>query len=304
MRQIVNINNTWSFLKDAKEIPTVFLNTWEVVNLPHTWNAIDGMDGGADYFRGTCQYAKMIKKAELPKSDRYFLEINGANSSADVYVNGKQKAHHDGGYSTWRVDITEDLEEETLVVIAVDNAPNDMVYPQVADFTFYGGIYRDVNIVCVNDSHFDLEYFGGKGLVITLELKEQDALVRMQTYLTNKKENQTIQYQIKDAEGNIVAETETAATETVLTIPNVHRWHGRKDPYLYTAVVTLKENTVVLDTVTSAFGCRTFRIDPENGFILNGEEYPLRGVSRHQDRIGLGNALLPETSRRRYGFDL
>ncbi|MEE1030671.1 MAG: glycoside hydrolase family 2 TIM barrel-domain containing protein [Ruminococcus sp.] len=294
MRQIVNINNTWSFLKDAKEIPTVFLNTWEVVNLPHTWNAIDGMDGGADYFRGTCQYAKMIKKAELPKSDRYFLEINGANSSADVYVNGKQKAHHDGGYSTWRVDITEDLEEETLVVIAVDNAPNDMVYPQVADFTFYGGIYRDVNIVCVNDSHFDLEYFGGKGLVITLELKEQDALVRMQTYLTNKKENQTIQYQIKDAEGNIVAETETAATETVLTIPNVHRWHGRKDPYLYTAVVTLKENTVVLDTVTSAFGCRTFRIDPENGFILNGEEYPLRGVSRHQDRIGLGNALLPE----------
>ena len=150
MRKLVNINSSWGFLKDTKEIPATFPSDWENINLPHTWNAIDGMDGGADYFRGTCHYAKLLKKSELPESDRYFIEINGANSSADVYVNGVKKAHHDGGYSTWRVDITEELTEETLLVIAVDNAPNSYVYPQVADFTFYGGIYRDVNVICVS----------------------------------------------------------------------------------------------------------------------------------------------------------
>ena len=133
------------------------------------------MDGGADYFRGTCHYAKLLKKSELPESNRYFLEINGANSSADVYVNGAKKAHHDGGYSTWRVDITEDLSEDALLVIEVDNAPNSEVYPQVADFTFYGGIYRDVNVICVNESHFDLEYYGGKGLIVTPEINGADA---------------------------------------------------------------------------------------------------------------------------------
>ena len=138
MRQLININAGWSFLKDTKEIPATLPADWEVVNVPHTWNNIDGMDGGSDYFRGTCNYAKVIKKSELPVADRYYLEINGAASSADVYVNGKNMAHHDGGFSTWRVDITAELTEDTLVVVAVDNAANNTVYPQVADFTFYG----------------------------------------------------------------------------------------------------------------------------------------------------------------------
>ena len=151
MRKLLNINNGWSFLKDTKEIPTMLSGEWEVVNLPHTWNAEDGMDGGADYFRGTCNYAKVIKKSELPEAERYYLEINGANSSADVYVDGKHMVHHDGGYSIWRVDLTEVLQVESLLVIAVDNEANDKVYPQVADFTFYGGIYRDVNIIAVSN---------------------------------------------------------------------------------------------------------------------------------------------------------
>ena len=104
---------------------------------------------------------------DLPNADRYYLELNGANSSAWVYLNGKEIASHDGGYSTWRVDITDLLQRENLFAIAVDNAPNDRVYPQVADFTFYGGLYRDVNIICVSESHFDLDYFGGSGLQIT-----------------------------------------------------------------------------------------------------------------------------------------
>ena len=189
MRQVFNINNGWSFLKDTKEIPATLPAEWEVVNVPHTWNNIDGMDGGADYFRGTCNYAKVIKKSELPEADKYFLEINGAASSADVYVNGKAMAHHDGGFSTWRVDLTAELTEETFVVVAVDNTANETVYPQVADFTFYGGIYRDVNIVCVNDSHFCLEHWGGKGLKITPEIKGDDAVVTVETFITNKKAN-------------------------------------------------------------------------------------------------------------------
>ena len=294
MRKLININSSWAFLKDAKELPSTFPGDWENINIPHTWNAIDGMDGGADYFRGTCHYAKMIKKSEFPESDRYFLEINGANSSADVYINGVKKAHHDGGYSTWRVDITEELTEETLLVISVDNAPNSYVYPQVADFTFYGGIYRDVNVICVNESHFDLDYYGGKGLVVTPEIKDSDATVKIETYISNKKEDQKVHFSILDANGKVVIEDTTTETSVSLEIKDVHRWHGRKDPYLYKAVVELIDDETVIDSIESAFGCRTFEIHPENGFILNGEEYPLRGVSRHQDRIGFGNALLKE----------
>jgi len=294
MRNVLNINTGWSFLKDTKEIPTTLPADWEVVNVPHTWNNIDGMDGGSDYFRGTCNYAKVIKKADLPEADCYYLEINGAASSADVYVNGKALAHHDGGFSTWRVDITAELTDETLVVVAVDNAANNKVYPQVADFTFYGGMYRDVNIIAVANSHFDLDYYGGKGLVITPVIEGEDAKVKVETYVTNKADAQNIHYVLKDAEGTVVAETTVADTTAELEIKAVHRWHGRKDPYLYTCEVELVDGETVVDAVSSRFGCRTYEIDPQNGFILNGEEYPLRGVSRHQDRIGFGNALLKE----------
>ena len=294
MRQLVNINEGWSFLKDTKEIPATLPADWEVVNVPHTWNNIDGMDGGSDYFRGTCNYAKIIKKADLPEADCYYLEINGAASSADVYVNGKAMAHHDGGFSTWRVDITAELTDETLVVVAVDNAANNKVYPQVADFTFYGGMYRDVNIIAVANSHFDLDYYGGKGLVITPAVEGEDAKVKVETYITNKTDAHKVHVVLKDAEGNTVAGEISDETTVELEIKGVHRWHGRKDPYLYTCEVELLDGDTVVDVVSSRFGCRTYEIDPQNGFILNGEEYPLRGVSRHQDRIGFGNALLKE----------
>ena len=156
MRQIINFNYKWAFSKEATAVPTVIDNKWNFVNLPHSWNAIDGQDGGNDYYRGMAYYAKSFDKMDLPTADRYYLEIKGANSSADVYLNGKQLAHHDGGYSTWRVDITDAMARENLLVIAVDNSANETVYPQVADFTFYGGLYRDVNIIAVSESHFDL----------------------------------------------------------------------------------------------------------------------------------------------------
>ena len=294
MRQIVNINAKWAFTKQANEIPAEMPKLWDFVNLPHSWNAIDGQDGDNDYFRGTAYYAKNLIKADIPKCDRYYLEIKGANSSADVYLNGKALAHHDGGYSTWRVDITDSLKEMNLLVIAVDNSANETVYPQMADFTFYGGIYRDVNIICVNNSHFDLDYYGAPGIKVTPEIKGDNADVEIEAYVSNSKIGQQLRYVIEDNQGNVVAETIADDTKVVLNIPKVNLWHGRKNPYLYTAKVFLMENGEVLDDVSARFGCRTFKIDPENGFILNGEEYPLRGVSRHQDRWGKGNALSPE----------
>ena len=296
MRQIYNFNTKWGFSKEAVEAPTTMPERWNWVNLPHTWNNIDGQDGGNDLYRGTAFYAKELEKMDLPKADRYFLEIQGANSSAILYVNGKKLANHDGGYSTWRVDITDVLEDKNLFVFELDNSANDRVYPQNADFTFYGGLYRNVNIIAVNESHFDLEYYGAPGIKVTPEVVGENAKVEVEVFVKNVKENQKLVYTLKDAEGNVVAEQETPASQTVASfeIENVHLWHGKKDPYLYTAEVCLKSEDEVLDNVSARFGCRTFEIHPENGFILNGEEYPLRGVSRHQDRWGVGNALLKE----------
>ncbi|MBQ9143199.1 MAG: glycoside hydrolase family 2 protein [Lachnospiraceae bacterium] len=294
MRNVINFNFKWAFTKNATEVPTAVCNKWDFVTLPHSWNNIDGQDGGADYYRGTCYYVKELDKMDLPKADMYYLELKGANSSADVYVNGQKLAHHDGGYSTWRVNMTEALQDKNVIVIAVDNAENDRVYPQMADFTFYGGLYRDVNIIAVSKSHFDLDYYGAPGVKVTPEIKGADADVTVEVYLTNFEAGQELVYTIKDKEGNVVAETKSADTKVVLPIADVHLWHGRKNPYLYTAEVALVHGEKVLDNVSARFGCRTFIIDAEKGFILNGESYPLRGVSRHQDRWGFGNALLPE----------
>ena len=296
MRQICNLNHKWAFSKEAGEIPQAIPTHWNWVNLPHTWNNIDGQDGGNDYYRGTCYYAKQFEKSDLPENAQYYLEFKGANASADVYLNGKQLSSHDGGYSTWRVNITDALEEQNLLVVTVDNGVNDRVYPQNADFTFYGGLYRDVNLIAVAESHFDLDYYGGPGIRVTPEISGKDAKVEMEVYLTGAKEGQTLSYQIKTADGTLVAGKTQSAHEkkATLEIPDVHLWKGRKDPYLYTAEVTLLNGEEELDAVSTRFGCRTFTIDPEKGFFLNGESYPLHGVSRHQDRWGLGNALLPE----------
>jgi len=296
MRQILSLNRKWAFTKDAAHNPAEMPQLPNWVSVPHSWNAIDGQDGENDYYRGTCWYVKTLDREEIPAADRHYIEINGANSSADLYVGGKKLAHHDGGYSTWRVDVTEALKESTLVAVAVDNSPNDHVYPQMADFTFYGGLYRNVNLISVSESHFDLDYYGGPGLAVTPKVVGKDAEVEIAAYLTNAKEGQSLRFKINLPCGCLVEKKEVPVSDTAVTlkIEDVHLWHGRKDPYLYTATVELMENGEVIDCVKTRFGCRTFEIDPERGFILNGEEYPLRGVSRHQDRWGFGNALLPE----------
>lgn len=297
MRTVISLNRKWAFTKNASKIPDSMPEKWDLINLPHTWNSIDGQDGGDDYYRAPCYYAKKLIRADLPKAARYYLEIGGANSSAGVYLNGTALTHHDGGYSTWRVDLTEHLRDENLLVIVVDNSPNEAVYPQTADFTFYGGLYRDVNLICVEESHFDLEHYGGPGVAVTPEIEGRDAKIRINAYVAGEKAGQSLRYTVYDGTGAISSTLTSSDKEAELTLHGVHLWNGRKDPYLYTACVELLENDTVLDKVSSRFGCRTFEITPDRGFLLNGEEYPLRGVSRHQDRWGFGNALLPEHHR-------
>ena len=297
MREILNFNTKWAFSKETNTVPLEMPQNWVWVNLPHTWNNIDGIDGGNDYYRGTCLYANTVDKTEwLPKADEYYLEFEGANSSADVYVDGVKLGHHDGGYSTWRVNVTEAFNnsEKPLVVVAVDNSANDRVYPQMADFTFYGGLYRNVNIVCVNHAHFDLDYYGSKGIKVTPSVDGNNAKVDVEVFVKNLKEGQTLKYILKAKCGCELEVKTTNESNVSFDIQNVHLWNGKKDPYQYRLEAQIVEGDEVLDNVEVKFGIRTFKIDPNEGFMLNGESYPLRGVSRHQDRWGFGNALLKE----------
>ena len=301
MRETVNLNRKWAFIMGSEDVPKAMPSPACYVNLPHTWNAIDGQDGGNDYTRGLCWYVKTLSREEIPQNKRLFLEINGANSSADLYVNGAHIAHHDGGYSTWRADITDaaGTSGDVLLALGVDNSPNETVYPQMADFTFYGGLYRDVNLIAVPESHFDLTYYGGPGIAVTPVMEGDDARVTTHVYLTNAQPSQTLHYVLRDGEDREIAHADLSAEQTQweTVIPKAHRWDGRRDPYLYTAEVTLIDGDAGLDRVSARFGCRSFAIDPQKGFFLNGRSYPLHGVSRHQDRWGIGNALLPEHHR-------
>ncbi|MBQ7961838.1 MAG: glycoside hydrolase family 2 protein [Clostridia bacterium] len=292
MRNIKVINQDWAFAKKVKTAPSAIPADWEKLSLPYTWNGKDGQDGGNDYFRGTCAFAKTLTADELPAGEVKYLQFDGVNSSCEVFWNGEKITEHHGGYSTFRVKL-DDIKEENLLVVLVDNSPNDRVYPQNADFTFYGGIYRDVSVIGVAKNHFDLDYYGAPGIMVTPEIKGNDAVVEIKTFIKDD-DDCKVKYEII-AEGEVIAEcVMDEDDEAKLEIKNVHLWNGRKDPYLYTARATLIGNGEEIDCVSTRFGCRTFEIDPEKGFILNGKEYPLRGVSRHQDRPDIGNALLPE----------
>ena len=279
MRYQQCINEDWRFSKDQ--------TTWETVNLPHTWNARDGQDGGNDYYRGTCVYRKTIPAPEFdPDTQRVYLEFQGVNASARVILNGQVMVIHDGGYSAFRADITDALKEENQLTVEVDNSVNDRVYPQKADFTFYGGIYRDVTLLVVNKNHFHLDYFGGPGLAVTPRVENGEGHVRIQTWVSGEG---GVAVALMDHTGTVVARGE--GRDITLAIPRPHLWDGVEDPYLYTCEATLSVNGQPVDQVKTRFGLRSFRMDPKEGFFLNGRAYPLRGVCRHQDWKGLGNAI-------------
>ncbi|HHV12706.1 MAG TPA: glycoside hydrolase family 2 protein [Clostridiales bacterium] len=292
MRQNIKLYQ-WNFIKEAKDAEQAAAATGVPVTVPHTWNAIDGQDGGNDYYRGTCWYVHKLERPELTPGGRAYLEFNGAAMTAEVYFNGAKLARHEGGYSTFRVDITDYLLEENTVAVSVDNADNDRVYPQKADFTFYGGLYRPVNLVTVPECHFALDYWGGKGIKVTPIVEGTGAQVTVEVWVKGNPDSVAITLDGKQQ----TVPVQEGHGQAVFHIENVHLWDGVEDPFLYTAIAELPD-----DRISTRFGCRSFAMDPEKGFLLNGRSYPLRGVSRHQDRIGVGNALTPDMHREDMGI--
>ena len=281
MRHTIELRQPWHFTGfDGKTIE---------VTIPHTWNNVDGQDGGNDYKRGTCHYTHSFARPAFDAdSEEVWLEFDGVNASAAVTLNGKPVCTHDGGYSTFRADITPFLADANELQVDVDNSKNTKVYPQKADFTFYGGIYRDVRLVIVNKAHFALDYLGSCGVRVTPVPKGEDAEVRVQSRITAG----DVKITLLDAKGNTVAEG--TGTDATLSISKAHRWNGIEDPYLYTCRVQVVANGEVTDALNIPFGVRSFKTDPKKGFFLNDKPYPLHGVSRHQDRKGVGNAITKE----------
>ena len=296
MRTIIDLDQGWKFIREGAGLPTALPEHWQSVELPHTWNAVDGMDGGGNYYRGRCWYARTFEMPRQPlPGGRVYVEILAAGQQAAVYVNGRQAVYHEGGYSSFRADVTELCREdgENLLAVACDNSNKDSVYPQSADFTFYGGLYRGVNLISVPHTHFDLDHFGGPGLKVTHRpCPCGGAKFELESWVTDPDENFTVMYSIKNAEGHEVASAVRPADSTKVTVavPNAHRW-DIDDPYLYTVTATLQRRNEAYDEVSARVGVREFSCDPQKGFILNGAATPLRGVSRHQDKLYQGNAL-------------
>ena len=290
MRSLININKNWKFIRKNIVLENYKKEKFKKVNLPHTWNNLDGQDGGADYYRGTCWYYKKLDSIKYNQSDVVYIEFEGVHSICDVYLNGNIVAHHEGGFSTFRARIDHLLDEKNELLVKVDNSPNERIYPQMADFTFFGGIYRNVNIIVTNKTHFDLDYLGGPGVTITPVVEGENAKVTVQSYVTNYN-NEDINVDIFDAKGNVVFSKRQKELVCEFEMKNPHLWNGVQDPYLYRAEVSIVKDNFILDNKEVYFGVRSFEIDPQKGFILNGVPTPLRGVSRHQDRYNMGWAL-------------
>jgi len=280
MRRNILINENWKFIEPGKE-PIV-------LNLPHTWNGVDGQNGGNNYRRITAKYIKNLAKPQLNSKDRAILVFCGVNSEAIVFLNGSSIYSHNGGYSKFVIDITNYLKDENVLEVEVSNVPNNNVYPQKADFTFYGGIYRDIYIEIVPENHFAYREYAAPPLKIKTDVENKNGLLQVDANVTGVGETYISVY---DQENKLVA---TGNSNEVLTIENAHLWNGIIDPYLYRIKAQLINNGLVEDEIETSFGFRTFIIDATNGFILNGKPYPLRGVSKHQDRPLVGNAITKE----------
>ncbi len=287
----VLLNNGWRFFQGCNTLEEMESVESIKVNLPHTWNYLDGQDGGSDYYRGKCFYRKKIS---LTKKENkvYYLEFRGVNAICEVFVNGTSVAYHEGGFSTFRANVTDALVDgENLIAVSADNSPNDRVYPQMADFTFFGGIYRNVYIIEAPVTRFDLDYLGGEGVVITPILGEDDnATVTVDAYLTNVVEGAEVKCELLFGGEVVVDAVKVAEDKTTFefALENPNLWDGVENPALYTARLTLKAEED--DVREVRFGVRTMHAD-KDGFYLNGRPYPLHGVSRHQDRQDMGWAI-------------
>ena len=258
------------------------------VSLPHTWNAKDGQDGGNDYWRGVGTYR--IDLPDPTDGKRQFIEFKGANHVATVYCNGRLLGQHKGGFSTFRFDLTAAMRPTGNVLrVDVSNAPSD-IYPQTADFTFFGGLYREVSFIETAPAHFDLLKTGTNAVFchphgIGYHPPGPVPGGRRWLHRLGGPERRLRR------RGGLRLRPAEAHTVLTLSVKAPHLWNGMADPYCYTAEASLLRGDEVLDTVAVDYGYRSFHVDPNTGFWLNGKNTPLHGVARHQDRLDKGWAI-------------
>ena len=292
MREIISLNENWTLSFPKGDHAT------EQVNLPHTWNAVDGNDGNGSYLRTTGVYTRTFTAPKQPREGgRTYVEVLAAALNSTVKVNGQVATTHEGGFSIFRADVTDLCHEgENELTIEVSNEDTPSMYPSSADFTFYGGLYRGVNLISVPNAHFDLDYYGGPGMMVTpVPTEDGGANFTIKSFVTNPADNLTVMYSIEDCFGREVASAVrgSADTEVTIYVPDAQLW-SMDEPNLYTVVATLQRNNEEVDEIAANVGVRSFKVTPDEGFSINGVPTPLRGVSRHQDRVFEGNALTAE----------
>lgn len=292
MREIISLNENWTLSFPKGDHAT------EQVNLPHTWNAVDGNDGNGSYLRTTGVYTRTFTTPKQPREGgRTYVEVLAAALNSTVKVNGQVATTHEGGFSIFRTDVTDLCHEgENELTIEVSNEDTPSMYPSSADFTFYGGLYRGVNLISVPDAHFDLDYYGGPGMMVTpVPTEDGGANFTIKSFVTNPADDLTVMYSIEDCFGREVASAVrgSADTEVTIYVPDAQLW-SMDEPNLYTVIATLQRNNEEVDEIAANVGVRSFKVTPDEGFSINGVPTPLRGVSRHQDRVFEGNALTAE----------
>ncbi len=302
-RKDILLNKNWKFRFSHQ----VDKNSSRRVDLPHTWNTEDALSGKTDYKRGIGNYEKSLYIEPEWEGKRLFLRFEGANSVANVFVNHRHVGEHRGGYGAFIFEITDLVKygEQNPVLVRVNNGEQLDVMPLVGDFNFYGGIYRNVHLlvmekVCVSP----LDYASSGVYLEQQVVNEKEAEVLARIHLSNKGEAQEIGLRvvvkdnhrvISQEEKNIyLNQGEDSQESKALHIPHPHLWNGREDPFMYDVEVEVIRGGRVTDRVVQPLGLRYYRTDPAEGFFLNGKHLALRGVCRHQDRAGVGNALCRE----------
>ncbi|MDO7174035.1 glycoside hydrolase family 2 TIM barrel-domain containing protein [Mariniflexile sp. AS56] len=320
--QKFTINNNWVFYKGDIDVSKIENSStekeaqWETINIPHTWNNIDATDDTPGYYRGIGWYKKsiFIAEEERPKT-KTFIYFEGANQVADLYVNGKRVGQHKGGYTRFHFDISSFLKygQDNILAVKVDNSHNIDIPPLSADFTFFGGIYRDVFLLKRSAIYFSMDDYSTSGVYIsTPEVSKTIAKVEVKSLIKNEligNKAVNLVNRIIDKYGQTVATTtkkvkfsKNEKNKTVLeafTIKNPQLW-SPDNPYLYNVITQIEDAKTgeVLDQSIEPLGLRWFNFDPEKGFFLNGEHLKLIGTNRHQDYLKKGNALSDEMHMR------
>ncbi len=303
-RQDILLNNDWNFRFSHQ----VQKGTEVRVDLPHTWNAQDALSGKIDYKRGIGNYEKNLFIRPEWKGKRLFIRFEGVNNIADVFINRRHIGEHRGGYGAFIFEITGKVEygKENSILVRVNNGEQLDIMPLVGDFNFYGGIYRDLQLLITDETCISpLDYASPGVRLIQDSVSHRYAKVRAIVDLSNGSSgNQEVELNVRLLDGQRVVKegtknvnlsgNEVMQQELTFEIDQPHLWNGRQDPFLYQAEVTLFRNGQMVDRVTQPLGLRFYRIDPDKGFFLNGKHLPLQGVCRHQDRSEVGNALRPQ----------